>query len=156
MYGNTSSSRSGEIQSAGDIMRQKGAPKQPVDFITGKVLARKSFSGSSRYSYCPYCVQRVKRAGQDYKAVLKPMQSVTYKNLYRVDLNGGAKIIFEKEMECTVCREMNGKPKRITLDDFSRCYSEPYREDTSLYLNANDKEALRRAGFSEYAETIGY
>lgn len=153
MQQSITSFRDPEVRSAGDIMRQMGAPKQPVDYITGKVIARKPFSGSSRYSYCPYCVQRVKRAGQDYKAVLKPMQSVTYRNLYLVDKNTGeAMVIIENEMECPLCREPNGKPKKITLDDFSKIYSVPYKSQESNRVNLYDENELKKQGFAEFSE----
>lgn len=154
MPNNTSSYRDGDIRSAGDIRRAAGAPTQPVDFVAGKVISKKNFSGSTRYSYCPFCYQRVRRAGLDYKKELRPLLSVTYKNLYKVDNSGTLKIVFEKTMECTVCRDTGGRPKRITLDDFSQAYSEPYKEDASLYLNINDQDALRRAGFDELAEGL--
>lgn len=152
MQSSTQSYHDGDIKSAGDIMRQAGAPAQPVDFVAGKVISRKSFSGSSKYGYCPFCYQRVRRAGLDYKKELKPLFSVTYKNLYKVDNSGTLKIVYEKTMECTVCRELNGKPKQITLEDFSRAYSDTRKEDVDLYLNINDRNALRRAGFEELAE----
>lgn len=154
MQNNTSSYRDADVRSAGNIMRQAGVQAQPVDFVAGKVISKKNFSGSTRYSYCPFCYQRVRHAGLDYKKELRPLLSVIYKNLYKVDNSGTLKIIFEKTMECTVCRDMLGKPKKITLDDFSQAYSEPYKEDASLYLNINDQDALRRAGFTELAEGL--
>lgn len=154
MQSSTSSYRDADVRSAGDIMRQAGAQAQPVDFVAGKVISKKNFSGSTRYSYCPFCYQRIRRAGLDYKKELRPLLSVTYKNLYKVDNSGTLKIIFEKTMECTVCRDKLGKPKRITLDDFSQAFSEPYKEDASLYINVGDKNALRSAGFEEFADAL--
>ncbi len=154
MFENTSSYRDADVRSAGDIMRQAGAQAQPVDFVAGKVILKKNFSGSTRYSYCPFCYQRVRRAGLDYKKELRPLLSVTYKNLYKVDNSGTLKIVFEKTMECTVCRDMRGRPKRITLDDFSQIYAEPQKEEPNLYLNIEDRDALRRAGFTELAEGL--
>lgn len=154
MPNNTSSYRDGDMRSAWDIMMAAAELTQPVDFVAGKVISKKNFSGSTRYSYCPFCYQRVRRAGLDYKKELRPLLSVTYKNLYKVDNSGTLKIVFEKTMECTVCRDKQGRPKRITLDDFSQAYSEPYKEDEILYLNINDQDALRRAGFDELAEGL--
>lgn len=156
MQQSITSFRDSEVRSAGDIMRQAGIPTKPVDYITGKVLSRKPLSGNSRYSYCPYCYHRVKMAGQDFKSVLKPLQSVTYKNLYKVDANGGAKILIETELECTACRDRDGHPKRITLDDFSKAYSEPYRVESGNFVNTNDIEELKKAGFAEYAENLAF
>lgn len=152
MFENTSLFRdSGKMHSAGDIMRQMAQPAQPVDFVTGKVISKKNLSGASKYSYCPFCYQRAKRGGQDIKA-LRPLISVTYKNLYQVNTEGDMRVVYEKQLECTVCREKNGKPKRITLDDFSNAYAEIYKEEETPFIKANDKDALIRAGFSEYAE----
>ncbi len=156
MQQSITSFRDSEVRSAGDIMRQAGIPAKPVDYITGKVISRKPLSGSTKYSYCPYCLGRAKLNGQDYKTVLRPLQSVTYKNLYRVDANGGAKILIETELECTACRERDGHPKRITLDDFSKAYSEPYREESGNFVDSNDIEELKKAGFAEYAENLTF
>lgn len=143
------------IHSAGDMMRAMGMPKKPVDYIAGKVISRTFLSGSTKYSYCPFCYQRIKRAGLDFKTELRPLQVVTYRNLYRVGSDGTCKILpFEKEWQCTVCKNRDGTPRVITLDDFVQAYAAPYREEASLYLNANDKDALRRAGFGEFADCL--
>lgn len=152
MYENTSSFRSGQVQSAGDIMRQMGVPAKPVDYVTGLVTSRKSLSGNSRYSYCPFCVQRAKSARQDYKAVCKPLQVVTYKNLYRVNQQGDCKIIWEREYECTSCKEMNGQPRKISMDDFISAYAEKETRVDTVWVNEGDFEGLKKAGFSLFAE----
>ena len=153
MQQSITSFRDSEVRSAGDIMRQMGSPQSPVDLVTSVLLARKSFSGSTKYSYCPYCYQRVKRAGQDFKSVLKPLQSVTYRNLYLVDKNTGeARVVIENEMECPLCREANGKPKKITLDDFSKIYSEPYNGQENNRVNLYDENGLKKQGFAEFSE----
>lgn len=141
------------IRSAGDLMRQMGSPQTPVDYVTGKVLKRSSLSGATRYSYCPYCYERVRRSHGDYKRDLKPLQVVTFKNIYLVDRNTGeAVVMYEKEMECAVCREPNGKPKRITLDDFSKVFSEsPEKVQEVRSLNLYDENALKKIGFEEFA-----
>lgn len=154
MPNNTSSFHDEKIKSSGDVMRAAGVPAKPVDFVAGKVISKKNFCGSTRYSYCPFCYQRVRRAGLDYKKELRPLLSVTYKNLYKVSSDGMLKIIFEKTMECTVCRDAYGRPKRITLEDFSQVYARKYEQEPTLYLNINDKDALKRAGFEELAEGL--
>lgn len=141
------------VHSAGDLMRQMGMPEKPVDFVAGKVISRTFLSGNTKYSYCPFCYQRVKRAGLDYKSELRPLQVVTCRNLYRVGQDGTCRIIpFEKELQCMVCKTPNGKPRTITLEDFESVYAAPYQEEKSLFVNFNDRDALRHAGFAELAE----
>lgn len=154
MQRNTTSCLNPAVKSAGDMLHQMGVPDKPVDYITGKVLCKKLLSGASRYSYCPYCYQRVKRAGLDYRQELKPLISVTYKNLYKVDGSGLAKIIFENELVCSVCRDNSNRPKRITLEDFSKIYAAPYKPYSSLFVDVNDPAALKQAGFEEFAESM--
>ena len=142
-----------QVRSAGDLMRQIGSPQIPVDYVTGKVINRSKLSGSTKYSYCPYCYQRCKRSGGDYKKELQPLQVVTFKNIYLVDKETGESVVmFEKEMECTVCREPNGKPKKITLDDFLKVFSEPSKVDDGNCINLYDENALKKHGFTEFAE----
>jgi len=138
------------FKSAGDMMRAMGMPHKPSDFITGKVISRSRLNGNSKYSYCPYCYQRIKRAKMDYKKELQPLMVVIYKNLYRIGANGEAMIIIEKEYECPVCR-MGNQPRKITADDFLSVFA-TVEESRSPYLNLNDVNALRREGFDEYAQ----
>ena len=147
-----STTRSNDIQTAGEMMMKAGTPAKPVDCVTSLVISKKVLSGNSRYSYCPFCYQRIKRAGLDYKAELRPLLSVTYKNLYRVDNAGTAKIVFEKTLECPVCRDIEGHPKKITLDDFCAVFAVAYKEHDSLFVDLNDMQSLKKAGVGDYAE----
>ena len=145
-----------QIKSAGDLMREMGSPQQPVDYVTGKVIKQSRLSGASKYSFCPYCYMRCKKSGLDYKSELKPLMVVTFKNLYLTDKNtGDAAVMYEKEMYCTICREPNGKMKKITLDDFSKVYSEPAEKaEEPKNFNLYDENALKKLGFTEFAENM--
>lgn len=145
-----------QIRSAGDLMRQMGSPKEPVDYVTGKVIKQSKLSGASKYSYCPYCYQRCVRERKDYKEVLKPLMVVTFKNIYLVDkMTGDAAVMYKKEMFCTICREPNGKPRKITLDDFSKVYSEPKEKVAEdKVLNLYDENALKKLGFEDFANNM--
>lgn len=139
-----------DLKSAKDIM-QSNAHKEPVDLVVRKVIGRTTLAGNSKYSYCPYCVQKAIRMGQDWKTC-KPMWRVTYKSLYKTQKNEG-QIIYEKEWQCPVCRDGQNKPLVLTEDDFSAVYSKywkgGYTPEKQNHITL-DVASIRAAGFENY------
>ena len=117
-----------EPKSARDIMLSQGYQKI-TNVLAEKAISRKKLSGASRYSYCPFCVERVKRGGGDFQRDLKPLWSVTYKVACRASAEY-IDFIFENRYECEVCKETGGKPREITMDDFISAYAEKPRDPT--------------------------
>lgn len=126
-------------KSVSDYMRSKAIPQKPADYIMGRELKRKVLSRDSKYHFCPYCVQRIKRAGQSLDS-LEPMWGVTRKELYKVDENKGITII-TNTLECPVCKELNGKPKEITEEDFCNVYAK-VPEQRVKFIDLSDEKAL--------------
>ena len=118
---------------------------QVVTPIAMKLYSRKVFTNPTKYGYCPYCVQRLKRAHLDYKAELKPLYILKYKVLYKVADNLG-KIGFETVYQCPLCKEQNGKPRIITAADFEKAYCEEYADYRKRVI-ALDASSLQKAGF---------
>lgn len=145
-----------EIKSAKDMMLASVC-NPDSDLVTRKIIGRTSLQGTSKYSYCPYCVKRVERMGQDYKT-LHPLWLVTYKSLYKTSKTAG-QIIYEKEWQCPVCKDQKGNPLTLTADDFSRTYSKFWERKADGTFGYNpekeqhitlDVESIRRAGFEHY------
>jgi|GEM_PF-5796561 len=105
-----------EPKSARDVLMNQGYKKLD-NVLNEKAISRKKLSGATRYSYCPFCVSRVRRGGGDYQRDLKPLWCVTYKLACRASADD-IYFIFERRYECEVCKDSRRRPREITLDDF--------------------------------------
>lgn len=110
-------------RSAKDVLL---AGYKKTNVLAEKVVFRKPLSGSSRYAFCPYCRERVKRGGGNWQAELKPIHMVKVELL--CDAGDTAEIIDEWRYECTVCKGINGHNRVLSEDDFINAYSEPYQD----------------------------
>lgn len=120
------------IKSARDIMlEQKNQSYKIVDKpIRSKVIKRVIWPAEGYFSYCPFCVDALRKAGSDYKEILKPLISITYKNLYRIDDKHGF-IVFENLYECSRCH------KQMTNQEYTEKLleeTEPKYEQTGFVL----------------------
>ena len=141
-----------EIRSAKDVM-QNEAYQEPKDLIVRKVIARSTMQGLTKYEYCPYCVQRAKRRGEDWKTC-KPLWKVTYKSLYQTTQNEG-QIIYETEYQCPVCRDGQNRPLVLSPDDFSKVYSRWWKGGYTMGKQQGiklDPDSIRNAGFENFGE----
>ena len=100
-----------------------------TNVLAEKVVFRKPLSGATRYAFCPYCRERVKRGGGNWQAELKPLHMVKVELL--CDTGEEATVIEEWRYECTVCKDSNRRNRVLTEDDFIRSYAEPPKEPTS-------------------------
>lgn len=133
-----------DFRSALDVMKSAISSCAKADYIMGRVISRKLFSGSSKYQYCPFCIERVKRAGLDFKQELRPLWIVRCKELYVVTPTEG-RVIYNTYWECGVCKDLaTGKARRITLDDFCTYYVKPKNKGPvkSPWVDLTDKRAL--------------
>lgn len=117
-----------EPKSAREVMQNHGY-KKITNVLAEKAISRKKLPGATKYSYCPFCVERIKRGGGDYQRDLKPLWVVTYKMACQASQDE-IDFIFEKRYECEVCKAFNGKAREITVDDFISEYAEKPKDPT--------------------------
>lgn len=141
-----------EIRSAKDVM-QAEVCQEPKDLVVRKVIGRSTMQGLSKYAFCPYCVQRAKQRGEDWKSC-RPLWVVRYKSLYQTSKTEG-QIIYEKEWQCPVCRDGQNRPLVLSPDDFSKVYSRWWKggynpeKQQAIKLDPN---SIRAAGFENFGE----
>lgn len=116
-------------KSAKDVLL---AGYRKTNVLAEKVVFRKPLSGATRYAFCPYCRERVRRGGGNWQAELKPIHKVKVELL--CDCKETVEIIEEWRYECPVCKDVNGHNRELTMDDFIKAYSEPCREKTNRVL----------------------
>jgi len=135
-----------EIKSAKDIIdsMRNSISIQTPELINWRIFKRKKMNTDSIYNYCPYCVQRIKRAGLNYQSELSPLEIRTIKMLLRYKENKGI-IEYENLCFCDKCKNIDGSEKEITIEDFRKVYvaAPVYNSiNTNRIIDLTDKTAL--------------
>ena len=115
-----------------------------TDVLAEKVVYRKPLSGATKYAYCPYCCDRIRRGGGNWQSELKPIHQVKVELL--CDRGEEAEIIDEWRYECTVCKDIHGRNRVLDWNDFIMFYGAPYQKKPVRTVKKTDDVVDRFLG----------
>ena len=101
--------------------------------LAERLVGQYPMSATSDYSFCPRCAERKKTAyGREWKAHLRPLNSLRYKILLKVS-EGIGRIAYETRWNCPECK------KTVTEEDFIEVYCATKAEKSPFVdLTKND------------------
>lgn len=118
---------SGKIVSAADVMKYYVQNTVESYLLGEREISRKELAESSVYSYCPFCVERIKKANKtlprekrlDFQEELKPLSCVMYKQAWRYGNTDKVYFLYDKKFECVKCKDSQGKNRVMTLAELT-------------------------------------
>lgn len=82
-----------------------------------RIISRKMMEGSSKYHFCPFCVDELTKEGKDYKEMLRPLfRVVTAEYLPGTEGQQGGEYL-DTHWECPRCKNAH-----ITVRSFTHFY----------------------------------